>query len=147
MRQFFQDLFSYQLHYNHELYNLFSVNPEAYPNKSVTLYNHMLNAHQIWNNRIQKLYTLFQVWQIHSWSEIPAIIEQNHLQSMQIISSADLNTTIAYKTTTGELFTNSVKDILFHIINHTTYHRGQMAMLFRDHGVEPLKSDYIVYKR
>ncbi|QLH28398.1 MAG: hypothetical protein HWD63_02710 [Candidatus Parvibacillus calidus] len=39
-----------------------------------------------------------------------------------------------------------MKDIIFHIINHSTYHRGQIAMEFRQSGLEPLNTDYIFYK-
>ena len=147
MQELFRDLFSYQHHYNLELSKIFSFNLERCPEKSVSIFNHLLNAHQIWNNRIQNLFPAFKVWKIHPWSEIPDIIEQNHLQSMQIISAYDLEVSITYKTTTGELFSNSIRDILFHIINHTTYHRGYIVMLFRDRGIAPLENDYIFYKR
>jgi uncharacterized damage-inducible protein DinB len=45
------------------------------------------------------------------------------------------------------LFTNTIKDILFHIINHSTNHRGQIAVDFRNNGLEPLVLDYVFYKR
>ena len=47
----------------------------------------------------------------------------------------------------GNLFENKIDDILFHIINHSTYHRGQIMMLFRESGLEPIFSDYIFHKR
>lgn len=40
-----------------------------------------------------------------------------------------------------------IKDIMFHIVNHSTYHRAQIATELKDHGIEPLKTDYILYKR
>lgn len=54
---------------------------------------------------------------------------------------------IGYKTSKGDAFQNTVKDILFHIINHSTYHRGQIAANCKEYGIEPLMSDYIFYKR
>lgn len=44
-------------------------------------------------------------------------------------------------------FTNTIGDILFHIVNHSTYHRGQIASDFRESDIEPLNTDYIMFKR
>lgn len=54
---------------------------------------------------------------------------------------------ISYKNSRGERFENSVRDILFHVINHSTYHRGQIATDCKLHGMTPLATDYIFYKR
>ena len=37
--------------------------------------------------------------------------------------------------------------MLFHFVNHSTYHRGQIASNLKEHGIEPLVTDYIFYKR
>ncbi|WP_209331385.1 DinB family protein [Lunatimonas salinarum] len=34
-----------------------------------------------------------------------------------------------------------------HIVNHSTYHRGQIATLFRESGLQPVVTDYIMLKR
>ena len=54
---------------------------------------------------------------------------------------------VHYTNTNGQAFDNSVRDILFNVINHSTYHRGQIAREFREYGPEPLVTDYIFYKR
>lgn len=33
------------------------------------------------------------------------------------------------------------------LINHSTYHRGQITMLMKEAGLETLNTDYIFYKR
>jgi uncharacterized damage-inducible protein DinB len=37
--------------------------------------------------------------------------------------------------------------MLFHIVNHSTNHRGQIAVDFKSNGITPLGLDYIHYKR
>ena len=69
----------------------------------------------------------------------------SHLEEK--FEAVDLNNIILYKTTKGQAFENKTSDILFHIINHSTYHRGQIAADFRQTGTEPLSTDYIFYKR
>ena len=71
----------------------------------------------------------------------------NHEQSLQILDNVDLDKMIHYNNTKGEASVNSVRDILFHVINHSTYHRGQIATEFRQNGLDPLVTDYIYYKR
>lgn len=37
-------------------------------------------------------------------------------------------------------------DVLFHIINHENYHRGQVVMALQRHGIDPPNFDYILLK-
>ncbi|MGK7396080.1 MAG: DinB family protein [Candidatus Cyclobacteriaceae bacterium M3_2C_046] len=37
--------------------------------------------------------------------------------------------------------------MLYHIINHSTYHRAQIALISRQQLVIPPNSDYIFFKR
>jgi len=71
----------------------------------------------------------------------------NYENSLLILDKFDLNEIMNYKTTNGLAFNNSIRDTLFHVINHTSHHRGQIASDFRQNGLEPLVSDYIFYKR
>ena len=59
----------------------------------------------------------------------------------------DFEKRIDYENSEGRLFNNTVQDILFHIINHSTHHRGQISTDFRQNGLEPLQLDYVFYKR
>ena len=38
-------------------------------------------------------------------------------------------------------------EILLHIVNHSTYHRAQVAKELRANGFEPINTDYITYVR
>jgi uncharacterized damage-inducible protein DinB len=46
-----------------------------------------------------------------------------------------LNQTIAYKNMKGESYENPVEEILFHLVNHGSYHRGQIITMLRGAGV------------
>ncbi|AIE87336.1 DinB family protein [Fimbriimonas ginsengisoli] len=43
------------------------------------------------------------------------------------------------------LFILTVEQTLLQVINHGTFHRGQIACLLKLHGVEPIDSDYILW--
>lgn len=115
--------------------------------RSLKLFNHILNAHEIWNTRILNQKPEFGVWQIHGMKDWKAINQSKYETSLSIINKLDLEAMVNYSNTKGDAFGNSVRDILFHIINHSTYHRGQIATDFRENGIEPIRSDYIFYKR
>ncbi|MCW5907689.1 MAG: DinB family protein [Chitinophagales bacterium] len=59
-----------------------------------------------------------------------------------------LNGTITYTNTKGLQFTNRIEDLLFHLVNHGTFHRGQLITMLREVGEEKLPStDLIAYIR
>jgi|SRR5688572_7228521 len=147
MIPFFKELFGYNHHFNQRLATVFMEHADKTPEKSVKWFSHILNAHQVWNSRIISDINKFGVWELHSVDELIEIDETNYANSIKILDQGNLETEIRYVTSKGDPFTNSTRDILFHIINHSTYHRGQIAADFRQQGLEPIVTDYIFYKR
>ncbi len=147
MKPFFKELFGYNRHFNQQLASVFMTHADKAPEKSVKWFSHILNAHQVWNSRILSDTHKFGVWEIHNVSELIGIDETNYANSLKILDQGSLETEIKYVTSKDDPFTNTARDILFHIINHSTYHRGQIAADFRQQGLEPIVTDYIFYKR
>lgn len=140
------DLFEYTYHFNREMIKIISENITKVDEKTVSLINHTLNAQQIWNSRILSEKS-FEVWQINPFESLDGINHQNFLKSIDIIQKSDLDKKIEYQNSRGTNFENSIFEMLFHAINHSTYHRGQINSLLKQNGIEPLLTDYIFYKR
>ena len=75
-------------------------------------------------------------------------------KSQEIISYAESKTEnqleemLPYKNIAGQSFTSSIRDILQHVVNHGTYHRGQIVTMLRQSGHTKLfPTDYIVFCR
>jgi uncharacterized damage-inducible protein DinB len=147
IQNFFKELFEYNLYSNREIITLFKDNERIISEKSLKLLNHILNAHQIWNERILGENISCEVWGIRPLQNLKEINQNNYSKTLQILKTADLNITIDYKTSKGIHFSNSVRDMIFHVINHSTYHRAQIASDIKVSGIEPLNSDYIFFKR
>ncbi|WP_346237128.1 DinB family protein [Niabella insulamsoli] len=147
MQSFFKELFEYSHHYNQEIWKVLVDQPEANMSRSLTLYNHILNAHHIWNNRIRHTTPLFAVWEERTINGEKQVDTANFELSLQILEEIDLEKVVRYTNSQGQPFENTGRDILFHIINHSTYHRAQIATEFRRIDVAPVMSDYIFYKR
>lgn len=146
MKQFFKEIFEYNHHCNQKLAELFLEYSGQTSEKSIQLFNHILNAHQVWNNRISPSEPVFGIWQIHELDELSEIDHFNFQKTTQILVDFDLEEMIHSNFSSGKAFQSKVKDILFHAANHGTYHRGQIASEFRNSGLEPLITDYIFYK-
>lgn len=147
MKSFLKELFEYSHHFNQKLADIFNDNADKASERSLTLINHILNSHHIWNSRINQQQASFGVWDMHDLRDLKSLDKTNYEQSLQILDKSDLDKVIGYKTSKGQPFSNSVRDILFHVINHSTYHRGQIAAEFRQNGLEPVVTDYVFYKR
>ena len=147
MKTFFNDLFEYNHHMNQKVIQSFSHHSDKASEKSVKFINHLLNAHQIWNNRIDPKEEVSSIWQIHSLGKLKEMDTYNFERSLEILEKINLDAELEYTNTKGATFNNKVKEVLFHVINHSTYHRAQIASDFKESGITPEVTDYIVYKR
>lgn len=146
MKEKLVDLFEYNNHFNVEMIKVISENRKLVDDKTISLINHTLNAQQIWNARILGE-TTFEVWQINPFESLEEINYGNFLKSIDIIRSFDLDKRIGYENSRGTKFENSIFEMLFHAVNHSTYHRGQINSLLKQNGITPVLTDYIFYKR
>lgn len=146
----FQDLFDYNFATNQNFIDILTKEDKA-STQACSFLSHILNAHQIWINRVQAEGEPYGVWQEHpskNWSSINQDLfdrTSKYLKSSQ--PELSLNRKVKYQNTKGMAFENTLQDIYFHIINHSTHHRAQIALLLRQNGIAPPVSDYIFYKR
>ncbi|MGB5819100.1 MAG: DinB family protein [Saonia sp.] len=147
MKVFFNQLFDYNYYCNKKLIEECNSLKEV-PEHSVKLFSHILNAHHLWNARILGKESDYGVWQIHAVKDWGDIHYENQRSSFEITTNTDdFDRRIDYENTEGRLFTNTLRDMLFHIVNHSTHHRAQISMDFRNNDLNPISMDYIHYKR
>jgi uncharacterized damage-inducible protein DinB len=56
-----------------------------------------------------------------------------------------LSQVVEYKNLKGETWRYPLWQQLHHVVNHSTYHRGQVTTMLRQLGAEPLATDFLVY--
>lgn len=120
---------------------------ETIPSKAITLFSHVLNAQHIWASRVLEKASLYGVWEEHLPETFRSIAENNFKLFESIFEKVDLAKMITYSNSSGVTYSNLVSDILFHAINHSTYHRGQIASLLKASTIHPPVTDYIMIKR
>lgn len=147
MKVFFNELFDYNFYCNKKIIEQ-CLSMQQVPDKTQQLFSHILNAHHGWNASIMGSVSKLNSWDMHDIKDWSDIHYENQRDSFEIVTNTEsFDKRIDYETPEGRTYSNSLKDILFHIINHSTNHRGQIAVDFRNNNLEPLVLDYVFYKR
>jgi uncharacterized damage-inducible protein DinB len=63
------------------------------------------------------------------------------------LSEEQWQATMKYKNMRGDDFENTREEMLFTVINHASYHRGQITSFLRQFGKEGTLLDYIYYAK
>ncbi len=59
----------------------------------------------------------------------------------------DLGSVVSYRGGDGQTFSHPLADLSRHVVNHSTYHRGQLATMLRQLGHTPPSTDFTRYLR
>jgi len=140
----FEELFRYNHWANHRLLDQVA---KCYTPPVARLFSHSVNAHHIWNHRILGTMERLTVWSLHDLETVRTYEEANHSETLELLKSSNLENVVHYRNSKGEEFQSAIQDILFHVINHSTHHRGQILTLLRQQGETPVSLDYIFYVR
>lgn len=74
--------------------------------------------------------------------------EQKMRAFLASLSEAGIDRVYDYKTLDGTAASSRLRDMLQHVVNHGSYHRGQVTTMLRQLGARPAKSmDLIRYYR
>lgn len=61
------------------------------------------------------------------------------------LSDDDLERPLSYTNLSGKSLTVPMKHLLRHVVNHSTYHRGQITTMLRQLGVAATATDLVLY--
>lgn len=75
------------------------------------------------------------------------LIEQERARLLRALDDAALARPIGYRTFAGQEHANPIGELVRHVVNHGTYHRGQISMRIRQLGHTPPGTDYIAWLR
>lgn len=124
----------------------------SFPSLKKTL-AHMWDAESIWWQRLKLVENVQRPSETanRSTSEIVANLQQQNKLWYDWVSAATaaaIDHVFAYQNTKKELFKQPVYQMLLHLFNHSTYHRGQLVTIMRQLGVDKIPpTDFIVWSR
>lgn len=72
-------------------------------------------------------------------------VETRCLDWIESLPESSLSTPISFRYISGVTGTRPLGDILLHVVNHATYHRGQVVSMLRLVGAVPPATDFLVF--
>jgi uncharacterized damage-inducible protein DinB len=74
-------------------------------------------------------------------------VERDLLNFVQNLDQQRLDAKMEVRTTAGGLYTQPLWQMTQHLVNHGSYHRGQVATMLRQLGAKPATEDLILFYR
>ncbi len=113
---------------------------------AIKSFSHLINVHHVWIHRLLNLPS-----ESHSWDILPLeywgkLAHENHSKTIDYLEKQELNEKINYTSEEGIQLEKETLDILYHILNHSNYHRAQIAVDLRKSGIRPPDFNFISFK-
>ena len=146
----YQRQFDYDFWANRRIVSFIEEN-HAQNNRLLSLLGHYLQAQRIWLARLRGESTKeMPVWPRSSLLQCRETTVELHTDYgtfLRSLSADDLQVPVSYENSRGARFETPVYEILTHVVNHSTYHRAQIATRLKDEtGVVPV-TDFIAFAR
>jgi uncharacterized damage-inducible protein DinB len=74
-------------------------------------------------------------------------IEEHRASWFESLRERDVVEIVRYKTLDGKGYGAPLWQLVQHVANHSTYHRGQVLLLLRQLGAKPVSTDLLFYDR
>ncbi len=122
----------------------------SFPSIQATL-AHLMYAEAVWLGRWTG-----QVIPVPKPEEIPtpadartrwAALEEQVRSFIEGLTQADLERVHSFRISTGEEFRHPLWEMIHQVINHGTYHRGQVTAMLRQVGADATSTDLIRFYR
>ena len=124
----------------------------SFPSLRKTIY-HLWDAEFIWLKRLkgESLNDWPSKFFNGTFSEAKEKIllnDQLFIDFVERLNDEKLSESFTYKNIEGKTFSNSRWESVHHCMNHSTYHRGQIVTMLRQHGIIKIPStDFISFCR
>ena len=112
--------------------------------------SHILGAEWIWLERWQgrspkALLDAATFPKVQSLESRWETVEHDQTQFIETLTPQRLVEELAYLNQRGQLYSYPLWKQMVHVVNHSSYHRGQATTLLRQLGAEAVSTDFLVY--
>ena len=114
---------------------------------------HLLGAEWLWRTRLQEGVSPQEMPLLEDFPNLESVSSRLEGEDAALgayldsLEEGDLDRTVQYKTTKGKPYTNVAWNLLFQLVNHSTQHRSEAAVLLTRYGRSPDDLDFIVFLR
>ena len=146
MRAFFADKFNRDHHQNLTLIRTLEKQEELLPETILRNFSHILNVHYLWNCRLKQLTADSNDWDLLPLSYFARFETQNYQETRDLLDHTDWDEMVQYHSSEGIPLSGLTIDILYHILQHSTYHRAQIISELKRSGLEAPSLDFILIR-
>lgn len=148
MKEYFLKLYQYNVWSNDRVLHCLQ-RQQVSDEKILSVMGHIVAAQFLWLQRIKALPPPdVKLWGQYSLAHLISLASDSGKQWLEFVEETDnFSRDLTYTNYVGESYVNNVEMIMIHLVNHSSYHRGQVAMMLRQKGFEPVNTDFITYDR
>ena len=160
MKQLLQQYAAYNIWANKKIIETATQLSEEQVNKEIvssfpSVYKtvlHLMEVENVWWERLKLVeHTTLSGWYTENFDEMSkkllALSYQWH-NWIKDANDANITHVFAYYNSKKEFFKQPVYEMLLHLFNHQTFHRGQIITMFQQLGLDKIQpSDFIVFTR
>lgn len=120
--------------------------------RATQLLPHNTLARQVWLWRIQgRAYDnpkdWFPAWSFDDTRARMADVDAQWTAYLGTLTDTELARENHYSSSEGTRYVSTIHEILTHVFNHSTYHRGQIARIVHESGGRRAGTDFIAFSR
>jgi uncharacterized damage-inducible protein DinB len=157
--QYLQLLYRYNRWANGEVFTtVFGLRPDQFIQDFKSSYGsirntltHIVWAEWIWLKRWKGMSPKI-LWEFSEFPDVPALkakwleVEKEQAEFVRALSDQDLQRIVAYQNLQDQFWEEPLWQPMAHLVNHSTYHRGQVTTLIRNTtGTSPVPTDFLLY--
>lgn len=145
---YFKKLFDYDYWATEKL--LTALEATAAPSEeAIRKMNHVISAKEVWLGRLLGTAAADLSMSLSAGERRKLNEDQRDRMDVYFskLDEGQLSRKVAYQNLKGVPYETLLSDILAHMVNHGSYHRGQIASLIKKSGGDPAGTDYIGFVR
>jgi len=148
MKEYFLKLYRYNAWSNKRVMDTL-IRQDVRDEKILSIMGHIVAAQYLWLHRIKGLPPAnVKLWGEYTLEQLVQMADEVGRLWLDYVETTDnFNRELTYRNYTNDPYTNNVENIMIHLVNHSSYHRAQVALLLRQKGFEPINTDFITYDR
>ena len=114
---------------------------------------HMMAAEWIWLERWKGVSPTAPLFDEGEFKDVVAlrerwkVIEDHRASWLRDLKPGDVGKVVRYRTLARQPFEAPLWQLVQHLVNHSSYHRGQVVAMLRQLGAKPMATDMVVWDR
>lgn len=132
MKEFLHRKFEIEYHAIQALIRCIEAQEDEVPKFCINGICHIINSHHIWNCRLNAMPPESNEWDVFPLHYLEKLNQQNHRETLSFLEKQEV---IGALESTSK-FPTTAADLLFHLLQHSAYHRGQIVYALKAAGLK-----------